>query len=48
MTKQNLPVEVHDRPGKQPVLVTPSQEEYCCGYCSHVRTKAQGLVTGAK
>lgn len=28
--------------------VRPEHEEYCCDYCSHVRTRKQGLVTGAK
>lgn len=28
--------------------VKPEHEEYCCDYCSYVRTKAKGAVTGAK
>jgi len=28
--------------------VKPEQEEYCCDFCSYVRTKAKGLKTGAK
>jgi len=35
-----------DRPGRQ--VATPQQEEYCCDYCSYVRTKARGLRTGEK
>jgi hypothetical protein len=36
-----------DRPTPRPG-VKPECEEYCCDYCSYVRTKAKGLVTGKK
>jgi hypothetical protein len=35
-----------DRP--TPRIVRPQYEEYLCTYCSYVRTKAKGLVTGVK
>ena len=28
--------------------IKPENEEYCCDFCSYVRTKAGGLRTGAK
>ncbi len=40
-------VKFCDRPTPK-IGVTPSQEEFCCDYCSYTRTRARGLVTGAK
>jgi hypothetical protein len=40
-------VKFRDRP-KPRRGVKPIREEYCCDYCSYVRTKARGLETGLK
>jgi len=40
-------VKFRDRP--TPRRGTKAEhEEYCCDYCSHVRSKAKGLDTGVK
>lgn len=36
-----------DRPPPR-LNVPPEAEEYCCDYCSYVRSKGQGLRTGNK
>ena len=40
-------VKFGDRPKPIPG-VKAEHEEYCCDFCSYTRTKAKGLVTGAK
>ena len=36
------------RPHSALVRLAARPREYCCDYCSYVRTKATGLRTGAK
>ena len=40
-------VKFRDRPTPKRG-VKSEHEEYCCDFCSYVRTRAKGLVTGAK
>ena len=39
-------VRFRDRP--KPMSAVEAAEEHCCDCCSYVRTKARGLLTGAK
>jgi len=40
-------VKFADRPSPRRG-VKSDQEEYCCDFCSYVRTKARGMQTGEK
>ena len=41
-------VKFADRPNSVRFSVTTPNEEHCCDFCSYVRTKVKGMVTGVK